>query len=114
MLLFSLESVIFRFAHDADGNETERIHKATGAARRLFWDAESQLVRVEIFTDGLGQPATSVVLYFYDALGRRIGRSVDGVVTLWVYDDEDVLLELDGVGNVLDPMHLPMTTFYRP
>jgi len=34
--------------------------------------------------------------YKYDALGRRIEKIVDGNITRYVYDNEDILLEFDG------------------
>ena len=38
--------------------------------------------------------------YAYDALGRRIQKNVTGVMTRYVYDEEDIVLEYDGA-NVL-------------
>ncbi len=34
----------------------------------------------------------------YDALGRRIEKDVNGVITRFVYDNEDILFEVDGTG----------------
>ncbi|MDA2924150.1 hypothetical protein MYX65_05755, partial [Acidobacteria bacterium AH-259-L09] len=53
-----------------------------------------QLIRV-VREDG------SVVIYEYDGLGRRIEKDVAGVVTQYIYDTEDVLLELDGTNNIV-------------
>jgi RHS repeat-associated protein len=39
--------------------------------------------------------------YRYDGLGRRIQKDVDGVVTRYVYDREDILLEYDGADVLL-------------
>jgi len=38
----------------------------------------------------------SIVNYKYDGLGRRIEKEVDAVVTQYIYDNTDILLELDG------------------
>ena len=35
----------------------------------------------------------------YDALGRRIEKDVNGVITRFVYDNEDIILEVDGTGR---------------
>ncbi|MFQ5993428.1 MAG: RHS repeat domain-containing protein, partial [Nitrospiraceae bacterium] len=37
----------------------------------------------------------------YDALDRRIEKSVNGVVTRYIYDNEDILLELDSNNQVI-------------
>ena len=39
--------------------------------------------------------------YNYDGLGRRIEKEVDTVVTRYIYDNEDVLLKLDGSNNIV-------------
>jgi RHS repeat-associated protein len=61
------------------------------------YDAENKLVRV--VTNG------TTVNYKYDGLGRRVEKEVnDGAttkVTRFVYDAEDILLELDGSNNIV-------------
>jgi YD repeat-containing protein len=39
--------------------------------------------------------------YIYDGLRRRIVKDVDGTFTRYVYDNEDIILELDGNNNQL-------------
>jgi RHS repeat-associated protein len=46
-------------------------------------------------------PGGSVALYAYDGLGRRIQKDIDGTVTTYVYDGEDILYEFDGLGATL-------------
>jgi len=43
----------------------------------------------------------SIVNYKYDGLGRRIEKEVDSIVTQYIYDQEDILLELDGSNNIV-------------
>jgi RHS repeat-associated protein len=57
-------------------------------------DAENQLVSV-ISDQG------SVIRYRYDGLGRRIEKNVNGKITRYVYDNEDIILEYDGEGNLI-------------
>ena len=45
-------------------------------------------------------PGGSVAEYTYDALGRRIEKDVDGVITRYVYDGEDILFEYDATNVV--------------
>lgn len=39
--------------------------------------------------------------YRYDGLGRRIEKNVNGAVTRYIYDGEDILLEYDGTNFLL-------------
>jgi RHS repeat-associated protein len=40
-----------------------------------------------------------VAEYHYDALGRRIEKVVNGVSTRYIYDNEDIVVEVDGTGT---------------
>jgi YD repeat-containing protein len=51
------------------------------------YDGEDRLTQVSTPTD--------FVDYQYDGFGRRIAKTVNGVVTKYVYDREDILFELD-------------------
>jgi len=42
-----------------------------------------------------------VVTYQYDSFGRRIGKTVNGVVTQYLYDQGNVLAEYDAPGAVM-------------
>ena len=87
-----LENATHTFTWDEDGNMTWKVRKSDGFAQRFHWDAENQLVQVEVFANGILQPRTSLIAYCYDPLGRRFEKDVGGVVTRYVYDIEDILL----------------------
>ncbi len=93
-----LQDEVYCYDYDANGNRESRTLRdqagaCTGAVTAYTHDAENRLVRVD-FPDG------TFAAYRYDALGRRIEKDVNGVVTRYVYDGEDILLEYDG-SNVL-------------
>ena len=73
-----------------------RQRKGTQKGGFLNYDAENKLVRAVI--------SGTVVSYKYDGLGRRVEEEVsDGAtikVTRYIYDNEDILLELDGSNNI--------------
>jgi RHS repeat-associated protein len=98
----------FQYEYDAEGNLIRRTTIASGAVREFTWDHRDRLVTVIDYAS-LGGPATQIVRYVYDAFDRRIGVEVDappgdgqaGAVTYFVYDGDDVLVELvdpDGSG----------------
>lgn len=98
----------YHYVYDAAGNLVQRTNLASGAVREFSWDLRNRLVAV---TDRLGATGTitQVIEYKYDALNRRIAKEVDttpadgvdGAVTYFVYDNEDIVVELrdaDGSG----------------
>ena len=84
----------FTYSYDNNGNLTQKTDKVTGAFTLYEYDAENKLIRV-VREDG------SIVNYKYDGLNRRIEKEVDSVVTQYIYDNEDILLELDGSNNIV-------------
>jgi RHS repeat-associated protein len=84
----------FTYDYDANGNQIQKTDKVTGAFSLFEYDAENKLIRV-VRDDG------SLVNYKYGGLGRRIEKEVDTVVTRYIYDNEDILLELDGSNNLI-------------
>ncbi|MFQ5857791.1 MAG: RHS repeat domain-containing protein [Anaerolineae bacterium] len=95
-----LEDSNFTFSYDANGNLVEQISKANGDRTVYTYNVENQLIRVEKFTVPGGVSPVTTAAYRYDSLGRRITKEVTQagttVVTRYVYDNEDILLEFDG------------------
>ncbi len=93
-----LDDANFTYAYDANGNLTTKTSKATGEVTTYTYDAENQLIRIELFTVAGGTTPVLVADYHYDALGRRIEKNVNGQITRYIYDNEDILFEVDGTG----------------
>lgn len=80
------------YTYDNNGNLTS-MTDALGTTS-LTWNKENQLTQVSL-------PAGLVVNYKYDALGRRIQRTTSAEADeRYVYDGQDVLLDLDANGSV--------------
>ena len=88
-----LEDDDFTYSYDANGNLTSKTAKAGGDVTTYTYNAQDQLTQIDL-------PGGSVALYAYDALGRRIQKDVDGTVTTYVYDGEDIVLEFDGTATL--------------
>jgi YD repeat-containing protein len=85
----------FTYQYDNNGNMIQKTAKTGGALTTYEYDAENKLVRVVM-------PSTTVD-YKYDGLGRRVEKDVVAAttkVTRFIYDNEDILLELDGSNNI--------------
>ena len=87
-----LDDTTFTYTYDNNGNLIQKTDKATNETTDYTYDAENQLIRIDL-------PGGSVAQYRYDALGRRIEKDVDGAITRYVYDGEDMLLEFDGTNT---------------
>lgn len=86
----------FTYLYDNNGNLTRKTDKVTGAFTLYEYDAENKLVRV--VSNG------KTVNYKYDGLGRRVEKEIVDVTTTttrFIYDNEDILLELDGSNNIV-------------
>ncbi|MEZ6112123.1 MAG: RHS repeat-associated core domain-containing protein [Pirellulaceae bacterium] len=98
--------------YDGEGNVVERKDRASNDTRELVYDHRNRLTRI---TERSAEGVIALdVRYTYDALDRRIAKTVDddgegsGVerTTYFVYDGVQVLLEfedVDGSGTVQQP-----------
>jgi len=100
---------IYNYEYDLEGNLIRQTEIATGAVREFEWDYRNRLVTV-VDEDALAE-VTQSVSYTYDALNRRISKTVDGIVTYFVHDSYDslsnVALEFgdeDGVAGSAEPV----------
>ena len=87
-----LEDTKYTYTYDNNGNLIQKTDKATIEITDYIYDVENQLIRIDL-------PGGTVAQYRYDALGRRIEKNVDSVITRYVYNNEDILLEFDGTNT---------------
>ena len=90
----------YDYEYDAEGNRVLQSEMATGDYRGFEYDHRNRLVAVVDYSSG--GIVTQSVQFSYDALGRRISKTVDGALAYFVYDGIDVLLDfedLDGIGG---------------
>jgi YD repeat-containing protein len=78
----------FDYFHDILGRRQQRVRRSNDAETTYGYDVESRLIRV-VLEDG------TVIEYAYDAYGRRIKRTVDGVSRSYVYHGRKLLFEFD-------------------
>jgi len=79
------------YTHDENGNTVTKTD-ASGTTTYTY-DSENKLTRIDF-------PAGGFVEYVYDGLGRRIEKNVNGTITRYVYDLEDILFEYDGSNTI--------------
>jgi RHS repeat-associated protein len=87
------------YSYDADGNLISRTD--SGGTTQYVWDFENRLKQVTL-------PNGNTVTYKYDALGRRIQRArIGGISTNFIYDDQDVVRDLNSDGSTVDYVNGP-------
>ena len=73
--------------YDFNGNLASKINtQNTGDATTYTWDIQNRLKRIQ----GPGYLAS----YFYDLLGRRVEKSINGDSTRYVYDGPQAVAEI--------------------
>lgn len=101
-----VENAGWIYHHDARGRLVEKTSKANPQERHVFeYDVSSQLIGYRR-EDG-GATAAVTARYAFDPTGRRIGKQVEyrdqpekNQVLWWIYDGDNLFLELDGDFNV--------------
>jgi YD repeat-containing protein len=84
-----LEDAQFTYTYDANGNRATKRDKTTMALTSYTYNVENQLIGVDL-------PDGGHIGYRYDGLGRRIEKNVNGTLTRYLYDQEDIVTILDG------------------
>jgi len=82
-----VEGEAFSLAYDDNGNLVSRSGPTTGVTI-YTWNARNQLIAIS-------GPSVSAS-FRYDAMGRRIEKTVNGVSTGFIYDGDQAVAELKG------------------
>ena len=93
----------FSYVYDKNGNLIEKTSLTTGAVTEYQWSYKNELLEVTKRGAALGGVEGAIesqVSYRYDAFGRRIRKNINGEITKYVYDQDNILLELDQWNNL--------------
>ena len=80
---------VVSLTYDAKGDLTRDEH-----ATALTWDPENRLIRARIQSGTVLSASGAIATYAYDALGRRVEKTVAGRTTRFVHDGAQVVQEL--------------------
>ena len=87
-ITFKTSGETWDLAYDADGHLISKTRQSDGAQTTYTWDARGHLAAI----DGPDGHAS----FEYDALGRRISKTVNGQTTGYLYDGQQAVAELQG------------------
>jgi RHS repeat-associated protein len=79
------------YEYDDNGNQTRR--SKNGIISNYEYDVRNRLISVR------DQAGNAVAKYEYDPFGRRMLKEVNGHVTYFIYSDEGLVAEYDGLGS---------------
>jgi RHS repeat-associated protein len=91
------------YAYDFEGNMTSRSNTVTGVLTSYQWDHRNRLVSVLDYNPG--GAVTQTVAFRYDAMNRRLAKTVDNQNTRFLYNQDDSWADLDG-SNVVTARYL--------
>lgn len=90
------------YAYDFEGNLTSRSNSVTGVLTTYQWDHRNRLLSVLDYT--AGGVVTQTVAFVYDAMNRRLSKTVNGQqntnVARFLYNGDDSWADLDGTNAV--------------
>ncbi len=89
-----LEDDDFTYDYDDNGNLSTKNAKNGDGTTTYTWDVQNQLIQIDF-------PDSTNASYRYDGLGRRIEKNVNGAIIRYVYDNFDILFELDGTNTIM-------------
>jgi RHS repeat-associated protein len=82
------------YEYDADGNMTKETNTVTTEIKEYIYNSENRMVRYEHYPNSTS-PADKIATYKYDLYGRRLQKTVDGTVTNFFWEDDNMAIELD-------------------
>ena len=90
----------YTYAYDNNGNQTRRIDKTGGEIVDFQWSAENRLVEINEMPS-LSGSITKTITFRYDAEGRRISKTVGDKTLKYVYDEDNIILHLNGENKII-------------
>jgi RHS repeat-associated protein len=82
------------YEYDADGNMTKETNIVTTEIKEYIYNSENRMVCYMHYPNSTS-PADKIATYKYDLYGRRIQKTVDGSVTNFFWEDDNMAMELD-------------------
>jgi RHS repeat-associated protein len=92
-----LEDDHYIYSYDRNGNLISKTDKVNGDRVEYDFDTENKLIGFRNLQSGA---VTESSFYKYDGSGRRVEKCVNGLVTKYVYDREDIVMEGDSANGI--------------
>ncbi|MBI2840809.1 MAG: RHS repeat-associated core domain-containing protein [Acidobacteria bacterium] len=100
-----LEDAEFTYTFDLDGNCVGKVSKIDGTRHEYIFNSENRMTGYRKYD--ISSTLLTTADYFYDALGRRIAKRVNGALTRYMYHEEDIWLAITPSGIAVHYQHGP-------
>ena len=88
------------YGYDNEGNLILEKNKLTGEIKKFYYNSENRLIKYEHYPNDTS-PQDIVATYKYDYYGRRLEKNVNGTITRYFWEGDNLAYELDSNNNVL-------------
>ncbi|HRI16738.1 MAG TPA: RHS repeat-associated core domain-containing protein [Verrucomicrobiota bacterium] len=92
------------YTYDFEGNMASRSNTVTGVVTTYAWDHRNRLTTVLDYNPS-GE-ITQTVAFVYDAMNRRLAKTVNGQTVRFFYNGDDSWADLDGGSNAVTVRYL--------
>ncbi|MCK4942696.1 MAG: hypothetical protein KAS65_03920, partial [Candidatus Aminicenantes bacterium] len=82
------------YSYDADGNLIEEKNITTTETKKFYYNAENRMIKYEHYPTEI-EPVDIMAEYKYDIYGRRIQKNVNGVITNFHWEGDNLSFELN-------------------
>ena len=87
------------YEYDNFGNLIKKIDKETGSYKLYSWGDWGELLKVESFNSE--SISSKKIEFTYGAIGRRLSKTVDGVVQRYLYSGQNLVAIMDSYSGLL-------------
>ncbi len=102
-----LDDGVYTYIYDNNGNMLSKLNKdSLQVGYKFSYNSKNQLIQTQVLASTFGS-VTKQINYVYDAVGRRMQKSVTDTVSAqsytrnFIYDGQDIMFEFDGSSNLL-------------
>jgi len=85
---------IHTYTYDADGNMIEEKNITTTETKKYYYSSENRMIKYEHYPTDV-EPADVIAEYKYDIYGRRMQKNVNGTITNFLWEGDNLSFELD-------------------
>ena len=82
------------YTYDANGNMIEEKNLATTETKKFYYNSENRMIKFEHYPTDL-EPADIIAEYKYDIYGRRLQKNVNGTITNFFWEGDNMSFELN-------------------
>jgi len=93
------ENALYKITYDSMGNIKTKYNRLTNTTSNYTFNSRNQLVSYEQLDEN--NETIKTLEFTYDAFGRRVRKTEDGITQKYLYDGDDIIAILDNQNQVI-------------